>query len=759
MKKIEFISNRKTLLKSFFGSRYLFLTLKILFIIVGSLSLIIAISATLPAYTNPAPVNYKLSNSAFRLCTTINGPEVHVILEERKIPLRMSEGNYIYRAQVSGSNDTIFTLEDPTVTVSGQKLTIRGKIAGLDIEHSFYLPAGKPFFEEHIVLHNPGNKRISLSEFEMGFPLNIKDRGGKIIPELTNDRMIAVPFRHRADDKNGVTHDYSMTEILEQPGWEYRPNFLLAKFVQFNSRHHFSEGWAWIHGNRSIGIFSFNQENLVYSVLSPVKTPKGTLLRFGGACYLPIYSQPTALSRINPGDKVDLGVMRYQSIVGGYNEAAYSYRAMLDEKGCRFPANFNPPIHWEQLYDMEGAWDNRIKNYSKARVEKEAVKGLEYSCEALYLDPGWDTKFGTFLWGEKWLGPRKKFIREMQSKYGFKVSLHTPMPPWSSVKGAEMGPNCVSDWPPESRRIAPPETLNDTITRGWLKSLRGPEICMGSKSFMDEAEKRLLANCEDGVSFLMYDGTGWNGGCSDSTHGHPVPYLQEDHMRNCIELVKRVHAKYPNVLIELHDMLDGGSARRMTPVYYKYGLPLSYDENWGFELMWNPMEDLKQGRGLAMYYYNLACNVPIYLHIDLRKDNEHCVVLWWFASTARHLGIGGTNKDSKTVEAQKAAMKYYRHFERLFKRGEFYGITEEIHLHVLPKENAFMINMFNLSDNPRTITGKFDLKKAGLDTSLTFKSSKSWAKIDRKGMLEVSLEMPPWSAEVTDVKGEISPRE
>ncbi|MCJ7450105.1 MAG: hypothetical protein MUO72_20720 [Bacteroidales bacterium] len=248
----------------------------------------------------------------------------------------------------------------------------------------------------------------------------------------------------------------------------------------------------------------------------------------------------------------------------------------------------------------------------------------------------------------------------------------------------------------------------------------------------------------------MYDGTGWNGPCSDTTHGHPVPYLQEDLMLNCIELVRLIHAKYTDVLIELHDMLDGGNTRRMTAVYYKYGLPLSYDDNWGFELMWNPMEDIKEGRDLAMYYYNLACNVPVYLHIDLRKDNEHCVMLWWFASTTRHPGIGGTHKDIKTTEAQKAAMKYYKNFDKFFKRGEFYGIDEEIHLHVLPEENAFIINIFNLSDNPRTITGKFDLKEAGLDGALNLISSKPWAKIN-EGVLEVSSEMLPWSADVTDI--------
>ena len=719
-------------------------TTKQLFLSLYKLILISSICTVLPGCKNPASGRHELSNTAFHLSVDVIKSEVHVVLEEKQIPLQMSEGNYLYRAQISGSHDTIFRLQNPTVTVVGRNLTIQGKIADLEIEQSFYFPLDKPFFEEHITLKNPGKIRVALSEFEMGFPRKIESKSKKIIPELANDRFIAIPFRHRADDKNGVIHDYGMAEILEQPGWEYRPNFCLTKFLQVKSRHHFSDAWTWIHGNRSIGIFSFGQENLVYSVLSPVKTPGGTLLRFGGACFLPIHSQPSALTRINPGESVDLGIMRYQSIAGDFNEAAYSYRAMLDDKNCRFPANYNPPIHWEQLYDMEGAWNNRIKNYTRARVEKEAVKGVEYSCESLYMDPGWDTKFGTFLWGEEWLGPEKKFIEEMKSKYGLKVSLHTPMPPWSTIKGWEMGPNCVSDWPAASRRLIPPEKLNDTIRKG-------PEICMGSKSFMDEAEKRLLKNCEEGVSFLMYDGTGWNGPCNDSTHGHPVPYLQEDHIRNCIELVKRIHTKYPDVLIELHDMLDGGNTRRMTPVYYKYGLPGSYDENWGFELMWNPMEDLKQGRALAMYYYNMSCNIPVYLHIDLRSDNANCLVLWWFASTARHLGIGGTHKDAKTAEAQKSAMKYYRQFDRFYKRGEFYGISEEIHLHVLPEEKAFMVNMFNLSDTPKRISGRFDLKRAGLDNKSDYKSSGSWAKVVN-GVLEVDLEMPPWSAEVADIK-------
>ena len=95
----------------------------------------------------------------------------------------------------------------------------------------------------------------------------------------------------------------------------------------------------------------------------------------------------------------------------------YAFRAMLDELGCRFPKDYNPPVHWEQLYDMAGAWDDRLHRYTKANVEREAAKGRAYRCEAIYLDPGWDTDFGTFLWGEKWLGPRN-VVEEMRRNMG-----------------------------------------------------------------------------------------------------------------------------------------------------------------------------------------------------------------------------------------------------------------------------------------------------------------------------------------------------
>ncbi len=59
----------------------------------------------------------------------------------------------------------------------------------------------------------------------------------------------------------------------------------------------------------------------------------------------------------------------------------------------------------------------------------------------------------------------------------------------------------------------------------------------------------------------MYDGNFWNGGCLNPGHGHPVPYKFEDHIRANVDLAVRIHAKYPRVLIEMHDMIAGGSPR------------------------------------------------------------------------------------------------------------------------------------------------------------------------------------------------------
>lgn len=891
-----------------------------------------------------------MENSAYRLSATMTRGRVTVVLYDKSADFVLADGPIVYRANKSGHENprVVSALKKAVIACHADKreLVIRGKLAGLDLEHVFTLPASRPLMEERLVLRNNTGATMALPDLEVGFLREVADATGNVSPLLAEDRWCAIPFRRRADSPDGFVFDFTTREMVITRGSEPHPNKRQMP-NQTPSRHRWSEGWAWTHGDHTFGIFTFSQAALLHSVVSLWKRPTGSALRFGGACML--MGEPSDLTRIAPGDTVELGLTRYQTLKSDHMGAMYAYRMMLDEMGCRFPPGYNPPVHWEQLYDMDdGAWNNRLTRYTKDRIHQEAQKGVDYSCQALYLDPGWDTEFGSFLWGEAWLGPRKEFIREIKAEYGLEVALHCPVATWMSVDYI-MGPSAIDGWPKDSfrkdilpphsrklmvpavrdgrrnlallatakphassllanfsiRRIAPSIAhLNDgwhgnnvrwiasalpawaeidlgavfTISRvrigyehqekivdrsatelrvlvateydpdssakswktvasysgdgigdpqafgskpihpawkddtGWkltgkavfdfppvsarwvrldiLKTTSGmppsldeieiyeaapaaapeaaafqrqtkrrpppdlpnmPFVCLGSKQYLDEAEKRLLANCADGVCFLMFDGTWWNGGCANPAHGHPVPYTYEDHIRANVELARRVHARYPKVLIEMHDMIMGGSASRVTPVYYKYGLPGSYDENWGFELMWDPFADLTSGRARALYYYNLGCNVPIYLHIDLRKDNQNCIILWWYASTCRHLGIGGTHQDPAVVEAQQQAMKRYRTLEAFYKQGEFYGANEEIHVHVIPWQNAFVVNVFNLSDQPRTIAGAIGLRQMGLDPSARYGNSTAWASASN-GELSVNLELPAWSTELAEFR-------
>jgi len=866
---------------------------------------------------------YELANRAYRLVVLIANGEVMVTLDDKQSALRLAEGPYIYRAQrrdeTQHTND--LGLTGVSVNLADSRLTIRGKIAGLELEHIFELPSDRPILEERFLVRNRSDALVQLTDFQAAFVRRLTDDSGTVLPEVAADRFVAVPFRAKPDDAKNACNDFSTADLIDKKGYEVRVS-VEQHYERVAADRRQSESWAWTHGPYTLGISKFDQENMQWSVLSIDRKDRRAILCFGGVAM--IDGEPSDLGRIRPGQTVRLGVTRYETVAGGYQESMYAFRRFLDANGCRFPKRFDPPVHWEQLYDMEGAWDDRLQRYTKAVLEKEAEKGVAYSCEALYLDPGWDTGFATFLRGDRWLGPRKAFVAEMQSQYGLKVSLHTPLASWMSV-GWPMGPDIAPATYPAAARRRPPLVADDPALRvpvldggrrnlallpaakanassvwadggmpihqvrhlndGWygnaaswiakterawaevdlgatyaisrvrlsndqtqqyadrkavdyrvlmatkynvqsdssawkpvatvsgeplLKSrefsftpcrarwvrvqidksesgeprldeiqiyedqplassdvaawesqsrragppnakLGASTVCLGSQAYLDEAARRLLDNCADGIAYLMFDGNWYQGGCNDPTHGHPVPFTKEDHMRANLELARRVHEKYPAVLIEMHDMMMGGANPRNTPVYYKYGLTGSYDLNWGFEQMWDPMDDIVSGRARSLYYYNLSCNVPIYLHINLRTDTPGCVVLWWYASTCRHLGIGGTHRDRAVIAAQKAAMRRYHELERFFKRGEFYGINEEVHIHALPEENAFVANLFNLSDHKRSIGGSIRLRDMGLEARRLEDSSDDIGSLD-KDVWTIHRELLPWSSQLVYVR-------
>jgi hypothetical protein len=132
------------------------------------------------------------------------------------------------------------------------------------------------------------------------------------------------------------------------------------------------------------------------------------------------------------------------------------------------------------------------------------------------------------------------------------------------------------------------------------------------------------------------------------------------------------------------------------------------------------MGNLRSGQSLVLYYYNLAYSLPLYLHIDLRTDNDQALVFWWNASTCRYLGIGGTHADPKVNDAHFAAMKTYKRLKPFYTAGIFYGINEMVHLHRHPMDNAAVINCFSVGA-PTTTSLPFDPARFGLKTGKEYK--------------------------------------
>ena len=257
------------------------------------------------------------------------------------------------------------------------------------------------------------------------------------------------------------------------------------------------------------------------------------------------------------------------------------------------------------------------------------------------------------------------------------------------------------------------------------------EPCLPNPEFWREKLGRILAISSHGVRFMMFDEMDWRGPCHNESHGHDVPSTPFEHVMAVYSLTRAVRRACPGLTVEAHDPVWPWATSIYVPTYFKQGFGDSgaYDENWGFEYMWDCLNDLRSGRALALYYYALGCNIPLYLHITMAADNDQCVFFWWTASTVRHLGIGG--KDSnKTIEpgeglppydhdkrfaAYKAQMATYNRLRAYFGRGRFHGIAENIHMHTIPEKAGGVINVFNITDLEQTYT--FDVPCDALATT------------------------------------------
>lgn len=664
-----------------------------------------------------------------------------IVLTDTYSGVAFADSDYRYSAFVEhdGRITHLDGLHDPVLDIQlpdcgGKIVSIAGRLGGPDaapavrLRHRIYMPEDGEFLEDQIEIESLENSPLTLRGYRFAFRKRLerpKAYGGPGI-DIENHRLIALPFRVQPDGKK---HDYPLNDI-------YNAQYLCSEFTNpqptkprddiVDRDRGRSEGWAWSDGETGLLIIKYNPRMVEFSMLETERTEAGVYLDFGGAAPS-LYDEPVEMKHLGPRARAAFGLTRYHFYEGLWRTGSYMFRDYISGLGHGLPDNYDPPIHWNELYDVGRHHSNRdqlSKHYTFETMKAEAAKARDIGCEALYLDPGWEVCEGGTIWDEERLGSAAEFVREMSEDYGLKVGLRT------------VGRSYCDAYPGMYRR------MHDGAIGFHAPHNSKPfyEPCICSDDYREEKLKRILKVVDAGMSFVMFDEFDWRGPCFAPNHGHPVPTTPSMHAKSVCELITEVHRKHPDVLIEAHDTVWPWSVRYL-PIYYLHD-PGSFDEGWAFEFMWNPLEDLLSGRALSLFYYMLAYDLPLYLHINMGNDNENCLAFWWYASTVRHLGIGGKGTDETRYQAYKRAMAEYKSLKSLYTCGEFSGQDELTHIHVLPDEGRAVINAFNLTDAPVSRQVEVRLNDLGLMEDVTVYGAPH--EIIR-GKLVLTLEIPPFS--------------
>lgn len=701
-----------------------------------------------------------LENETYRLkIDTINGLNPYSVYD-KKNNVVLANSDYYYGFGRPGKVKMKIT-ESPD---GGKEFSFTGLTDSLIVIHTFVFPKGQKWFEEYLILKNVGNKIMNLSLSQS----NLRHGFNSFIGDSDNDKVLAQNWRFLA------------VPFLINTNSGNREEYKIKDFIAATPREIASEGWIMTNDKAGILVVKYSQQQMEYAIVnnslpssdSSIKISSANIIWGGSGMYR---GDPEIATNILPNQTLQLGLSRYTSFSGHWKNGFYLFRGFMDEKGHRFPETFNPPVHWNELFDNPLWWngadtpEKRARFYQLEDMKKEADKAAEIGCEALYLDPGWDTRIGTSIWADDRLMSGREFCDLMREKYNLKVSLHTPLAIWNDQR----------DYPKSAIKSF---KFNDLAEFSGGNPLKGNNyLCSGSPEWLRIKLDRLLKLASDGIVYFMFDGSNYTGPCEVKEHGHPIPYTREEHIRNYARLAEKVHEKFPEVLIEMHDQVVGPSSERYVPIYYTHD-SMTFDEIWACEYMWDPLNDLvvtgskfiTNRRAISLYYYNLAYNIPLYLHINLKTDNVNALAFWWYASTCRHLGIGGkygvkgaspeSVKDwgylgigeentppPEIWQAHLKAMKTYMRLKPFFVRGDFYGIDEFTHIHTLPKINSSVINCFNLEKTAIRKDFSCDLSEIGLKPSADWevKGVDNWKIIDNK--LRVSIEIPSQGMQLIEI--------
>ncbi|HEY1764703.1 MAG TPA: hypothetical protein VGF85_07245 [Opitutaceae bacterium] len=609
---------------------------------------------------------------------------------------------------------------------AGAMVTFRGTMGALEVVQTFS-PSGPDSLVETIELRNLSAQTLDTSDFACGFVKQLRDPAGPS-PGVAAGHFCNIPYRRHPE--TGELCDYTAEELLTRQSWYSTARSPI--YDRRTSQIWGAEGWAWYQGGAALLVAKYNSDSMEWSLLAPLHAGNRDTLRFGGAGRWKL-GDPEGAARLGPYGSFRFGETHYQLLDGDWRQAYAAFRGYTEAKGNRIPPGYDPPVHWNELYDnplwggKEGDKGdtpaNRQAHYRREDMAVEAAKAREIGCQCLYLDPGWDTEFGSSIWASDRLGTEASFVRWLKDTYGLALALHTPLAPW----------NKSSTYPDQARR------RNEDGSRAYEATGAISDLCLASDTYVEAKVERLRALCRDGAYFLMFDGSWYPGPCWDPGHGHSVPSTHQEHLDAILRIQQRVHEAFPNAVIEQHDPMLGPGTPRYVPTYFMHDKPGGFDELWGNEYMIEPMDDILSRRALSLYYLDLAYSIPVYLHIRLNRDNANALMFWWYASTCRHLGMGAKPADPAVWDAQRQAMRQYLALKRFYAQGLFYGLDEMLHAHTLPELRECVIDCFNLEEHPTHRTIRFRYADIGLPpTSLQADGARLENKPDQVTM-EVDL--------------------
>ncbi len=654
---------------------------------------------------------------------------------DRQHGLIVADEPYCYRLDVlSGSlRHSCLGLVEVTHRLSpepdgGQTVVLEGRIdlgrqgpTDVYLRHRITLPADAPWLEEQITLqHRYGRHTHRLENLRFGLRKRIYDRARYAWCDgMDRFRLTPVPHRrrfgHRVDRR---TTDYTAADI-----------FPLSWAPNGNLPDHGSEAWLWSDGERGVMVAKYNQtaiefglfdgefvlpesDSEIISVMDAVSshtpTPINVCARMAGAG---LYrGDPEAAQTLGPDAEIVFGVTRLVAYRGDWQEGYGAYRDHLRALGHGLAPGFNPPLHWNELYNLGWRLGDNAPLQTLPQLEVESAIAADIGAEALYIDPTWDVGEGSTVWDTARLGSLPDFVRNLRERHGLSLSLHLMM-----------HTTVMDEDPAIYLRDSDGHTSPFFLRTDIYDNAR---VCCASPAWKELKKKRVLALAEAGATFFMFDFCYYNyegdhvgaamSGCMDPSHGHPVPLPRQLHAEGVFEVIQTVKEAYPHVVIEAHDRIQGG-LQDYHQVYFQHGLPHCFDSNWGFEYMWDPYNDLISGKALSLYEYNLACEIPLYLHIHEGRDSTTMLAFWWYASTCRHLGIGGVSDPlTPLYAALKQAVTRYRRLKPFFAQGTFVGIDTFTHVHVLPERNAAVVLLFNLSGEAQERTVQLDATRLGL---------------------------------------------